>query len=181
MVYLFLAEGFEEIEALAPLDILRRGNIEVKTVGIGEGVVTGGHNISVKADILDTEVKMENIEAMILPGGGLGTENLEKSKIVQDMITYCVENNILIAAICAAPSILGHKGLLKGKKAISFPSVQDELEGAIIQEDYVVRDENIITARGMGVSIEFGLEILAALKGRELSDEVKSSIQYGKK
>ena len=121
MVYLFLADGFEECEALAPLDILRRAGIEVKTVGVTGEYVTGSHSICLKADIgCENIVLDDNLTAIILPGGMPGTINLEKSDTVQKAIDYANEKNKLICAICAAPQILGHKNLLKGKKATCF-------------------------------------------------------------
>lgn len=177
MVYVFLADGHEEIEALAPVDVMRRAGIEVKTVGIGKKDIMGAHDIEIKADITESEINKENIEAIFLPGGGVGTKNLEKSDTVQDMITYALENDIIISAICAAPSILGHRGILKGKEATSYPSFQSELEGAKISDKYVVRDGNIITGRGMGVAVDFGLELIKALRGEEKSDEIREQIQ----
>ena len=122
MVYLFLANGFEEIEALTPADILRRGGVEVVTVGIGGTEIKGSHNITVKADISDSDFSLLNdVDGIVLPGGMPGTRNLEKSNKVIKAITYCNERNLVIGAICAAPSILGHLGILKDKKATAFP------------------------------------------------------------
>ena len=120
MIYIFLAEGFEECEALAPIDILRRAGLDVKTVGIGSKIVTGSHNIPIVCDLEETELSTENLEAVILPGGMPGTLNLENSPTVQKFLEFAAKNQLIIAAICAAPSILGHKGLLKGKKATCF-------------------------------------------------------------
>lgn len=177
MVYVFLAEGFEEIEALAPIDVMRRAGIEVCTVGITGKSVKGGHDIIVEADLEPKDVVKENIEAIFLPGGGLGTENLEKSDFVQEMITFCAEKQLVIAAICAAPSILGHRGMLKGKEATAFPSFQKELDGAKLSEKYVVKDGNIITGRGMGVSLEFGFTLIETLLSSEKANEIKEQIQ----
>lgn len=180
MIYVFLANGFEEIEALAPVDIIRRANIPVQTVGIGGRVVFGSHNIPVTADIDDTQVHFdENLQAIVLPGGMPGTKNLDESKMVQNAIDYCVDNNILIAAICAAPSILAHKGLLNGKNAISFPEYQQELEasGAKLCNEFVCHDGNIITARGMGVSIEFGLEVVRVLTTEKNAQNIREKMQ----
>ncbi len=177
MVYVFLAEGFEEIEALTPVDILRRGGVDTVTVGIGGKNIKGSHGISVSADISDSEFKPDDkTEGIILPGGMPGTLNLEASVSVMEAVSYCADRNILIGAICAAPSILGHLGMLKGKNATAFPSFQSELDGAVLG-DFVVRDGMIVTARGMGVSVEFGLKLLEVLKGKETADKVKESIQ----
>lgn len=177
MIYVFLANGFEEIEALAPVDIMRRAGLNVKTVGIGGRVVYGAHDIPVTADMDDKQVKKTDIEAIVLPGGSLGTENLEKSEAVQEVITYCAAENILIGAICAAPSILGHRGLLRGKSATAYPSFQKELEGASLAEAYVCKDGNIITARGMGVSLAFGFQLVETLVSKEKAEEIREQIQ----
>ena len=112
-----------------------------------------------------------------MPGGMPGTLNLEANKTVNEFIDFCAENDKYICAICAAPQILGHKCLLKGKNAIAYPGFEGELEGAIISTDYVVRDGNFITAKGAGVATEFGLEIVAALKGKALAEEIGKAIQ----
>ena len=178
MVYVFLAEGFEEIEALTPVDILRRGKVEVKTVGVGGKTIVSSHGIPVTADITDDELEeFSDVEAVILPGGMPGTVNLEKNKCLIDAVKYCFENNRLIGAICAAPSILGHLGMLKGKRATAFPGFDKELEGADFRNDYVSHDGMIITARGMGVSVDFALELLSAMKDKPTADSVESSIQ----
>ena len=166
MIYVFLASGFEEIEALATVDILRRAELDVVTVGVGAKVVTGSHNIPVYCDVVDCEIYPdENCSGVILPGGMPGTVNLEKSQNVQSFIDYAFKNNIIIAAICAAPSILGHKGLLQGKKAVCFPGFEEQLIGADIQQNAVCRDGNILTACGVGAAMEFGLEIVGAYSG----------------
>ena len=177
MVYVFLANGFETIEALAPVDMLRRAKIDVKTVGVTGKKVTTSHNIEVCADITTDELNISDADAIVLPGGMPGTLNLEADKTVQASIDYCVENNKYICAICAAPSILGHKGLLKGKEAICFPGFEDALSGAQISKNYVVTDGKYITARGAGVAVDFGLEIVKALGGKELSDKIRETIQ----
>lgn len=157
MLYLFLADGFEEIEAIAPIDVLRRGGIAVKTVGIGGDMPSGTHDITVKADT--TEVDFSDISGIILPGGMPGTLNLQKSELVNRVIKYCMDNNLLVAAICAAPMILGELGCLSGKKAVCFPGFEDSLIDAEVQSDGVVRDGNIITAMGAGKALEFGAAI----------------------
>lgn len=180
MIYVFLANGFEEIEALAPVDVIRRAGIPVQTVGIGGRVVFGSHNIPVTADIDDKQVRLdENLQAIVLPGGMPGAQNLEDSAVVQMAIDYCMEKNILVAAICAAPFILAHKGLLKGKKATAFPEYQKEIEkaGAVLSQEFVCCDENIITARGMGVSLEFGLEIVKVLTTDKTAQNIREKIQ----
>ncbi len=178
MIYCFLADGFEETEAIAPIDMLRRAGADVITVGVTGATVTGSHNIAVKADILLSEVILnDSLEGIILPGGLRGATNLESSDSVQKAIDFAYENDRLVCAICAAPQILGHKGLLEGKEAIAYPGFEKELKGASISDKYVVRDGNIITAKGAGVATEFGLEIVSALFGKEKSDIIRSSIQ----
>ncbi len=178
MVYCFLADGFEELEAIAPIDMLRRAGVEVITVGVTGKTATGAHNIPVTADIAIDEVTLDSsLEAVILPGGMPGALNLENSEAVQNIIDYAVNNDKFVCAICAAPQILGHKGLLEGKQAIAYPGFEKELKGALISENYVVCDGKFITAKGAGVAAEFGLEIVAQLKGREKAAEIRSQIQ----
>ncbi len=178
MVYCFLADGFEELEAIAPIDILRRADIEVITVGVTGEVINGRHGIKVTADCpIDDIVLSDELEGIILPGGLPGATNLEESSKVQKAIDFAAKNGKLVCAICAAPQILGHKGLLKGREAIAYPGFEKELEGAHISNSYVVTDGNFITAKGAGVATEFGLEIVSALKGKVVSGEIKAAIQ----
>ena len=178
MVLVFLANGFEETEATAPIDILRRNGREVVTVGIGEEVITSSHGISVVPDVTEVDVAMsDEIEMIVLPGGMPGTLNLEKSRTVQDAIDYCSSNGKYIAAICAAPSVIGKKGLLKGKKATCFPGFEDFLEGAEFTGAPVEWDGNIITARGAGVAIEFGLKLVEVLSGKPAADKIKEAMR----
>ncbi len=178
MIYLFLANGFEEIEGLTALDVLRRAGEEVITVGVGSEKIVGSHKVPVICDTtVDKIEKTDDLKAVILPGGMPGTLNLEADKAVQEYIDFANEKGALVCAICAAPSILGHKGLLQGKKAVCFPGFEKDLAGADICKNGVVRDGNIITAKGMGVSLEFGLEILAVLQGKEKADAVKAAVQ----
>ena len=178
MIYLFLADGFEEIEALAPLDILRRAEIEIKTVGVGNKTITGAHGIPIVCDTTCEQITAENLTAIILPGGMPGTVNLEKDSTVQKFIDYSAENNLLIAAICAAPSILGHRNLLNGKKATCFPGFEKDLLGAEVLNQPVVKDGNIITAIGAGAAFDFGFEILATLKSHDFSNNLKNQMKY---
>ena len=178
MVYCFLADGFEEVEAIAPVDMLRRAGVEVKTVGVTGEVIDGRHGIKVIPDIDIEDITLdESLEAVILPGGLPGATNLEESNGVQKAIDYANEKGKYVCAICAAPQILGHKGLLAGKKAIAYPGFEGELKGAEISGEYVVLDGNIITAKGAGVATEFGLMIVSVLKGDALADEIGKAIQ----
>ncbi len=178
MVYLMLADGFEEIEALTPLDILRRAQIEVKTVGVTGKTVTGAHSIPVVADILLDDIVLEDMSAVILPGGMPGTLNLKNEKAVENAVLYAAEKGLLIAAICAAPSILGNLGLLESKEAICFPGFENELKGADISDKSVVLSGNIITAKGAGVAAEFGFEILKQLKDEDTAQRLKKAMMY---
>ena len=177
MVYLFLANGFEIIEALSPVDMLRRGDIDIKTVGITGKNVTSSCGVEVTADITIEEFEYKNVEAIILPGGGDGVANLEKDSRMQSVIDRAVKDDIYICAICAAPSILGNKGLLNGVEATAFPSFVKYLDGAVVSEKYVVTDGKFITARGAGVSVDFGLEIVKQLRGEELAEKIRNTIQ----
>lgn len=177
MVYVFLADGFEIIEALAPVDMLRRAKIDVKTVGVSSEIVNSSCGVGVKCDMTIDEFDFYDVEAVVLPGGMPGTLNLENSSAVQKVIDNANNTNAFICAICAAPSILGHKGLLSGKKAVCFPGFENSLEGSEQCREYVVTDGKFITAKGAGVCIEFGLEIVKQLRNEELANEIRKSIQ----
>ena len=176
MIYLFLAEGFEEIEALTPVDILRRAGKEILTVGIGGKSVKGAHGIEVLADLDESALLDENPEMIILPGGMPGTLHLEASPLVQKAIDRATEIGAFIAAICAAPTILGKRGLLEGKQATCYPSMEADLKGAILSDKAVVRDGNIITAAGMGVALPFALTLVEALCGEQTAQKLKESV-----
>lgn len=179
MIYAFLADGFEETEAIAPIDLLRRANKNVVTVGVGKNMITGSHKITFMTDTTTDEIAIDDsLEMVILPGGMPGTLNLENDKIVQKAIDFCAENNKIIGAICAAPSILGHKGLLKGRKAVCYKGFEKELEGALVSENPVVADGNIVTSRGAGTAVNFGLKLIEVLDSKDLSDRIKSSILF---
>ena len=176
MVYLFLANGFEEIEALCPLDLLRRAGVSVTTVGIGGEMIVGSHGITVMADIPEGHYQDSNPEMLILPGGMPGAKHLDESRTVDTALKSAARNGSLLAAICAAPMVLGHRDLLVGKEAICFPGFEKELNGAKISQKRVVRDGNIITAAGMGVALEFGLALVAALKGEETAEQLRRTV-----
>ncbi len=181
MVYIFLADGFEIIEALSPVDMLRRADIEAVTVGVTGKNVTSSCGVTVTADITIDEFSFVNVDAVVLPGGMPGTTNLEANGVVQDTIEKAVKSDKLICAICAAPSILGHKDLLIRREATSYPSFQSHLNGAFLSEKFVAVDGNIITARGAGVSVDFGLEIVKKLKGEDEAQRIRVSIQCDEK
>ena len=181
MIYVFLANGFEEIEALAPVDFLLRAGVNVKTVGVSGKFCRGAHGINVEADILLEDVVLdENVQGIILPGGMPGAENLNNSEDVQKAIDYCAEKGKILGAICAAPFILGRKGLLKSKNATCFPGFEDELDGASLVESGVIIDGNIVTAKGAGVAWEFGAAICSIITGEEKALQILRGIQWRK-
>lgn len=178
MVYLFLAEGFEEIEALATVDILRRAEIEIQTVSITDShKVMGAHKIEVTADILFEEIK-DNAEMYILPGGMPGTLNLGAFKPLCDLLKKANGEGKYLAAICAAPSVFGELGLLKGRKATCYPGFEDKLLGAEFIEDSVVTSENIITSRGAGTAHLFGFKLVEILNSSDVADTLKKGMLY---
>lgn len=178
MVYIFLANGFEEVEALTSADVLRRSGIETQIVGIGtEKFILGAHKIKISSDIQIDSVKTENIEGIVLPGGMPGAENLYKEDKLYNIVDYCIENKKIIAAICAAPIILGRMGFLKGKNVCCYPGFENELKGAKISNNPVCVDENIITANGPGASFEFSFEIVKKIKGKDTSERISLLMQ----
>lgn len=181
MIAVLLADGFEEIEALTPVDILRRAGLEVKTVGIGGRVITGSHKIPVVCDILPEEVDIDSVSLVIFPGGMPGALNLDASPFTNEIIDGVNKNSGRIAAICAAPLILGRRGLLRGKRATCYPGFEEELVGAAIQDAGVVTDGSITTARGMGVALDFALELVSLILGEEKKNEIREEIKEEKK
>ncbi|MCC8159752.1 MAG: DJ-1/PfpI family protein [Oscillospiraceae bacterium] len=177
MVYVLLADGFEEVEAIEPIDILKRGGVEVLTAGVKSKTVTGAHGITVTADIAIQEVDPSNMELLMLPGGA-GHEILDASNEVHGLINYAVTKGLYISAICAAPSILGKKMILEGKKATCFPGYEKYLYGAEVVADKAVVDGKIITGKGAGAAADFGFAMLALLKGGETAKRVKEIMQY---
>ena len=177
MVYIFLADGFEETEMIAPWDIRIRGGLEVKTVGVTGEYVTGAHGMVIKSDINLGSVDENKGEMFILPGGMPGTANLDENERVREIITNAYKNGKFVAAICAAPMVLGKLGILKGKKATCFPGFEEYLEGAEHVREHAVRDGNVITAIGAGGAMEFGFMLVACFD-KDKSNEVRKSMQY---
>lgn len=178
MVYVFLANGFEELEAIAPVDLLRRAGVEVATVGVGSNEITAAHGVTVKTDITADRIKLNaNLEMIVLPGGMPGADNLENCPEVQATVDYCSENNKYIAAICAAPKILGHKGLLDGRYCTCFPGYESEMKNAVPNGESVVVDGSFITAKGAGVSLKFGLKLVELLTSKEKAAALEASLQ----
>ena len=178
MVYMFLADGFEEVEALCPLDILRRAGVEVTTVGVGKDMIRGAHGIVVCADIPDVMYRDSAPEMIILPGGMPGAANLDACKTVDAALKAASRKGAYMAAICAAPFVLGKRGLLEGRKAVCYPGMEDELiaAGGIYTDDAVVTDGKMITARAAGASEEFSFELIRVLCGEEAAENVRKSI-----
>ena len=176
MVYMFLAECFEEIEALCPLDLLRRAGVEVKTVAVGDKTVSGAHGIKVVADMTENEFSDAKPDMIILPGGMPGSTNLDSSKTVDAALRAGAKNGAFLCAICAAPLVLGKRGLLRGKNAVCYPGFEQYLEGVTIYESGVVHDGKCITAKGMGAAFEFGLELVRALKDNETAERIRASV-----
>lgn len=178
MVYVLLADGFEEIEALEPIDIMRRADIEVKTVSImNTNVVTGAHGIPVIADIKIDNVNTADMDLLMLPGGA-GHQLLDASNDVHGLINEALIGGKYIAAICASPSILGKKQLLMDKKATCFPGFEQYCYGAEIVHDKAVIDGKIITGRGAGAASDFGFLIVSVLKDKETADRLMETMQY---
>ena len=178
MIYILLADGFEEIEALTPLDMLRRANAPVKTVSITERrEVVGAHGITVLADLTFTD-DLEKASLLVLPGGMPGAANLDASAFVSALIKETAEGGGHLAAICAAPMVLGHLGLLKGKRAVCYPGFEGELHGASLADAPVVTDGNVTTAMGMGAAISFGAELVRLVSSEETARQLRSAICY---
>lgn len=175
--FVFLATGFEEIEAIGTIDILRRGDITVTTVSItGDKTVLGVHNIPVVADKLFDETDYTIADILILPGGGPGSQMLNGHHKLKELLIAHYKQNKLIAAICAAPLVLGGLGLLEGKKVICYPGFEPQLTGAIITDEPAVKDGNIITGKGPGLVFNFGLMILEIMRGKETADSVAGDL-----
>lgn len=179
MVYILLGKGFEETEAIAPGDVLRRAQIPMQYVGIGGRVVEGAHGISVQADITADQMELSEMDMLVLPGGLGGVESIERSEEAVQAIIYALEHDKYVAAICAAPTILGKRGLLDGRHAVCYPGCEKEMGKAIVHpEKEAVVDGNIITGRAPGAAIEFGLTLAGMLKGEFTPDEIAGYMVY---
>lgn len=178
-VCVFFAEGYEEIEALTVVDLLRRAGIDVTTVSItGQRQVTGSHRIPVMMDRLFEEMDFEKTEMLVLPGGMPGTKNLESHAALMSLLDSFYKNGRYVAAICAAPSIFGHRGMLEGRTACSFPEFETHLTGAQVSRSSVEISDHVITSRGMGCAIDFGLAFVKVFKGQEAADALADKIVY---
>ena len=178
-VSVFLADGFEEIEALTVVDLLRRAKIYVDTVSISDDyMVHGSHGIAVQTEDLFEEIDFDDFDMIVLPGGMPGTENLKGHSGVRKVVEDFAENGKYVAAICAAPTILSELGLLKGKRATCYPSVEEEIQGALLTEAPVMADGNIITGQAAGAASDFALKLVEVLAGSKKAQEVAEAIVY---
>jgi 4-methyl-5(b-hydroxyethyl)-thiazole monophosphate biosynthesis len=176
-VFIFLADGFEELEAIAPIDIFRRADIDVTIISVtNEKLVRGSHNISVLADKIFSEADFSVNDLLYLPGGMPGTKNLGAHKGLKNLILKQAGEHRKIAAICAAPSILGKLGLLKGKEAICYPGFEDQLTGAVLSKEKIVESGFISTAMGAGVAVQFAIKLVEVLKGKAEAEKVSMSV-----
>lgn len=179
MVYVFFATGFEEIEALAPVDIMRRAGLEVVTVSVtGKPAVTGTHGVPVVTDIQLSDVDWETADALVLPGGLPGATNLESCAPLCEALVEAEAQGKIVAAICAAPMVLGRLGLLRGRKATCYPGCEKALEGAHYTAAMVQTDDNIITGRGPAAAMEFGYTLVEALAGKDASAPLRDGMIY---
>ena len=179
--YVFLADGFEEVEALTQVDLLRRAGVEVKMISVtGEKLVFGAHRIAVSSDATfeKMEVSLDKADMLVLPGGMPGTLGLKNHKGLETLLRRYYKKGLLLAAICAAPTIFGEFGFLEGRKACCYPGMEDGLKGAEVSVDPVCVDGHIITSRGVGTAIPFALELISQLCGQEKADEIAKSIVY---
>lgn len=180
-VYIFLADGFEEIEGLTVVDLMRRADIDIVTVSIKESKeVTTAHGISLKTDAVFNETDFSDADMLVLPGGMPGTLHLGEYKPLAELLTQFYQKGGKIAAICAAPSVFAQLGFLEGRRATAYPSFLEKLSGAKTCEDKVVVDGNVTTSRGMGTAIDFGLSLITQLVGEQKAEEIAASIVYMK-
>ena len=177
MVYMLLGTGFEETEAIAPLDILRRAGVEVQTVGINGKVVYGGHGIGVEADILLEEMDLTALEMIILPGGLGGVASARASKLAMEVLAFAWENGKYVAAICAGPTVLADLGITQGKRATCYPGCEPGMGEAKMEEGVAcVQDGNLITGTSAGCAVSFGLQLVEALKGQQIANQVMTQL-----
>ena len=176
MIVLLLANGFEEIEALTPIDVLKRAGLEIVSCGLFGSEVRGSHGITVIADTLPEDIDLTRVDMVILPGGMPGATNIDSHPFTDKIIDATIERGGRLAAICAAPLVLGRRGLLEGKMATCYPGFEEELRGATVTDKGVVTDGSITTAKGMGVALEFAKELVRLMVGEEKVNEISSAI-----
>jgi len=176
MVYMLLGTGFEETEAVAPLDLLRRAGVNVATVGINGKTVYGSHGIGIEADLELGQMDLTNLEMIILPGGLGGVASIKASEAALDAVRFAWENGRYVAAICAGPTVLAQLGITDGKKATCFPGCAEQMGNAVLLTQAAVTDGTVITGTSAGCAIPFGLALIAALKGQEAADAIEKQI-----
>lgn len=177
MVYMLLGTGFEETEAIAPLDLLRRAGVQIATVGVTGKVVYGSHGIGIEADILMEQMNLTNMEMIILPGGLGGVASARASKEALEALRFAWENGKYVAAICAGPTVLADLGITDGKNATCFPGCENQMGSAnMIADAAAVRDGRLITGTSAGCAIPFGLKLIEVLKGKEEADRIAKQI-----
>lgn len=177
MVYILLGTGFEETEAIAPLDLLRRAEIPVMTVGVNGKVVYGGHKIGVEADITLEEMDLTDMDMIVLPGGLGGVASVSASKMAMEALQFAYENGKYVAAICAGPTVLAKLGITDGKDATCYPGCETQMGSAnMLPGKAAVQDGKLITGTSAGCAIPFGLALVAALKGKEIADKIEKQI-----
>lgn len=179
MVYIILGNGFEEIEAVAPMDILRRGGVDAAYASAGSAAVKGAHGIEICCDTFVSDISAENVDMLIIPGGLGGVKSIKASAEAMSLIKETYDRGLPLAAICAGPVILASLGILNGVKAVCYPGMEKQMAGADIDNSKkMVTDGRIITGRGPGTALDFGLEILKYLKGWETAREIASDMTY---
>lgn len=178
MVYIVLGTGFEEMEAVVPCDLLRRAGVDARFVGIGGLEILGSRGITVKADCTETEAKWDEADMIVLPGGLGGVASIEGSDVVMDAVKKAYLDGRFVAAICAAPTILAKLGFTHGKKACCYPGMEEEMGSALMEACGTVRDGKIITGRAAGAAFDFGLALIEALCGNEVSRKVAAEVVY---
>ena len=182
MVYILLAPGFEEAEALVPADLLRRGGVETALVSTDGAMVAGGRQITIKADLTLDQVELDRADMLVLPGGGVGVQKLGQEPTVEKLVREAAKRGIPLAAICAAPTLLGRWGLLEGRRAFCYPGMEGQMNGAVAADSssHVVVDgpAKLITGQAAGSAFDFGLALVEYLAGRERAEEVRASICY---
>ena len=179
MVYVLLADGFEESEALVPTDLLRRAGVEVALVGVTGTTVTGGHGIAVQCDLPLKKAGLENLEMVILPGGMGGVHGISASTGALALVERAVEQGIWVAAICAAPTILARMGVLDRRSAVCYPGMEELMGSAVVKKgERVVMDGHIITGEAAGSAFEFGLKLVEVLRGPDAAQQVRHAVHY---
>ena len=178
MVYILLGTGFEEIEALAPCDILRRGGVQVALVGVNGPEITGGHGITVRADLTVEQLDLAQLEMIVLPGGLGGVQAMGASPAAMEAVAWAYAHDKWVAAICAAPTLLPRLGISQGKRCVCYPGMEDQMEGAEMVKANAVRDGRLLTGRGPGAALDFGFMLLEALRGSDVAAQVRAGMVY---